>query len=202
MTAKYKELSKIKRKRFSKLRQRKPRKTAKKEQKSRRKSTGVKDKIKKNPNIDYLFIMMELFDDEGITDTEKKVLAVKAMPESLNWTSKYKAELVGITPQHWNRLERSPGVIDVAKSYALPLPNVKVIEVINRLSKDALGLRSSEHRIKAQALLLKYSELGMAESKAGAARQTNLNLEDIKKIRREKLKNGLEKFGLTISIDN
>ena len=90
-------------------------KTAKSRGKSAKKAPAKKTKaVKASPKSkksvgdsceDILSLFLELFSDDKLTDTQRKVVAIKAMPESYKWKAQKKRDMAGISKRQWFRME-------------------------------------------------------------------------------------------------
>ncbi len=182
--------------------------TIKKSTRTKKPVTRKKKTTKKQTDIDppIMSVFLDLFADENLTETQRKVVAIRMMPDSWDMSVKEKADMAGISERQWYRYEHDKAVLESLDEYINRLPNMKLPELFSRLSHDAIKENDFEIRKWATETILKHSKLGIGLARAGAPKNnTNINMsseerEALKKERLEKRKHGIEQFGVTVKV--
>lgn len=141
------------------------------------------------PNLSALLASV---DCPGMSDTQRKILAIKLLPNSHKWTIKKKADIAGICDRTWRRVTRDKKFQSLSVQYVRENLSRNIPEIFTQYCQGAMnGNFIAMERILTQAGVFDKSDSKPAE--------LVLKIEDK---RQDNLTKGLPKLGIDIPIDN
>lgn len=97
-----------------------------------------------------------------LSDTDKRILAVRLIPESVHWSIPTKCKWAGVSERTWYRHNLNPAIQEYVTKICGKIADSHLPEILNRLNHDAVHCLFAEDRARAAKVVLPYTSLGMA----------------------------------------
>lgn len=119
--------------------------------------------------------MAEAMAAAELSETDRRILAVRLIPESVQWTDKVKAKLADVSERTWYRHRYNPAIQEYVSRICGAIADSQLPEVLHRLNHDATNCLLPEDRARASKVLLPYTSMGMALARNQASKHLELN---------------------------
>ena len=139
--------------------------------------------------------ILPFFDYPKLTARKRKILAVNALPQCVDWTIEAKAQLAGITRQYWSKCMGQLDFQELCAKAARRFIGAHVFDTTHAFIESA-----KKGNIVAQQAILR--QLNVLDKDNGNGSPVTVNIAIINRERQDRLGASLGKFGYEIAAES
>jgi len=138
--------------------------------------------------------ILPFFDYPELTLKRRKILAVNALPQCVDWSIERRAQLAGVTRQYWSKCMGKPDFQEVCAKAARRFVGAHVFDTTHAFLESA-----KKGNVVAQMAVLRQLAGRDRDNGNGSGAPVTVNIAIIQQERQERIGESLKRFGYEIT---